>query len=286
MLERARRITPERIGRFVVGLGAATTSSLLVCWIPMSLLGRAIVFAGSGVFGAVLAAWAANASTPARAVGKSMLAGGIQANVAGSALAILAMVVDTALGIAPDGVRLSSAAALGVATLIVGTLVGAFVGLAFGFVPAFVAASRIGRTHATADRIMIAASAWLVGIGIAHRYLVVSATSASVAPLERTLLDATWAVPIAVALVTSVFALARTSLRRAFVRRVRAGRDARYRVVEIEAASLADDALPAVGGVAREACRAAIVRVREPAFAGYREAAEPDLEPRAVALLP
>lgn len=292
MLDRANVLGPAGIGRLIVGFGAATTSSLLVCWMPVSLLGRFIIFAGSGIIGGLLAGWAANATTPARALGKSIASGAVQANVAGGALAVIATAVDTALGIGPtEGKGLSFAFAIALATLIVGTLVGAAVGLAYGFVPAFVAASRVGRTHASTDRLLVAAATWLSGVGLAHRFLVEGSTiglrGETIAPIDHALLTATWAAPIAIALVLVGVAFFRAWTRHAFVRRVREGREPRYRVVEVEAAAVGEESLPLVAGVTREQCRFAVVPADDEAIeVGYREAAAPPPSLRAIALLP
>ena len=289
MFERAFGLRPAGIGRLIVGFGAATTSSLLVCWMPVSLLGRLVIFAGSGIIGGLLAGWAASATTPSRAVGKSVLSGAVQANAAGGALTVIATSLDAALGIAPSGAPGPSFAfAVAVATAIVGTLVGAAVGLAYGFVPAFVAASRSGRTHASTDRLFVAAAAWLAGIGLAHRFVVEGSSNATIAPLDDALLAATWAAPMVTALVLLGIAFARAWMRHAFVRRVREGRERRWRVVDVEAAAIGDETIPLVAGVTREQCRFAVVPVDddEPIEVGYREAAAPPPEPRAVALLP
>lgn len=282
-------LTPERIGRLIVGFGAATTSSLLVCWMPVSLLGRFIIFVGSGIIGGLLAGWAANATTPARALGKSVLSGAVQANVAGGALAVIATAVDTAFGLGPtDGKGLSFAFAVAVATAIVGTLVGAAIGVVYGFVPAFVAATRHGRTHASTDRLLVAAAAWLFAVGVAHGLLVDGSPSATVEPLDGALLTTTWAAPIAIAIALASVASFRAWSRHAFVQRVREGREPRYRVVEVEAAAIGDETIPLVAGITREQCRFAVVPAEgdDAIEVGYREAAAPSPEPRAIALLP
>lgn len=289
MFERAFGLTPAGIGRLIVGFGAATTSSLLVCWLPLSLLGRGIVFVGSGIIGGLLAGWAANAKTSARALGRSVVSGAVQANATGGALAVMATAIDAALGIGPsDGRGLSFAFGIAIATAIVGTLVGAAIGVVYGFVPAFVSASMEGRTHASTDRLIVAASAWLASVGFAHWVLVAGSSTTGIAPLDGALVGATWAAPIATAVVLLGVAFARSWIRGSFVRRVREGRERRYRVVDIEAAEVTDDVLPLVAGVSREQCRFAVVPADddEPIEVGYREAATPPPEPRAIALLP
>lgn len=279
MLQRSTSITPERFGTISVGLAAAITSSLLSGWAPLSILGRAVVFFGSLAFGLFLARWTIRSSRPAAAFGKSLLAGALQANVAASALVVLAMAVDTIFGTAPSENRFHDVFAFMFLMLMIGSVVGLAIGVVYGFVPAYVVASRDERSHATLDRVLVANGAWLTLLGVAHLVLIECTYGRSSTKYDGSLAAASWAVPLILGAACVVAAFVRAKRRAAFVARVRAGSEPLYRIVPLEVIAT-DDLLPVDNSLPRTACRSALVRVAIDADAehGYRTNALPVLE--------
>lgn len=245
--------SPEWISSLTLGLVAGVTSTVLTAWAPLSDLGRGIVFVGSALSGTALAYWASRASGAAMAVFKSAVSGAIQANMSATALFILAVKIDEALRLSPKHAPPGDLGPFALIILIVGSIVGLGVGVAYSVVPALVAHWRKKPSIANHDRAMFA-----------------SAGFAAVAAVVHALIVSAWEVwlPVAIlAFALAVTAMIRTSLRTAFLARVRAGREPHYRIEHDETGNVLYRVAP------------------EAPESTYREAATPQPEPEALARL-
>lgn len=210
------RFSPEWIVAVAVGFAAGITSTILTGWAPLSDVGRAIIFLGSSLSGASLAYWSSRASSMGAAFGKSTVSGAVQANVSATALLYAAFKVDAALQTSPRPSPPSDPGALALIMLVAGSVVGLLIGVAYSFIPTFVAYLRKRPSIATTDRAMFATALWLAAVAVVHSSIVRD-----------------WAAWAPLALLSSalaVTALVRTAIRRAFLARVRAGREPRYRI--------------------------------------------------------
>jgi hypothetical protein len=242
-----------RISSVAVGFAAGITSTILTGWIPLSDVGRGIVFVGSSISGAALAYWSSRATSGRLAFGRSAFSGAAQANIAGTFLVGLAQHVDHSLHISPTS---SPPSVFGLAfiMLCVGSILGLFVGMAYGFVPAVVARERSEPSLASADRAMVATAGFLTLAAAAH---------------SRVVRDwPAWAPLLVLASILATTALVRTAMRKAFLARVRAGREPRYRIEPAEGRSV-------LYRIAEEDDRESL----------YRENAAPPEEPRAVGIV-
>lgn len=247
-------LSPEWISALAIGLAAGVTSTVLTSWAPVSTVGRAIIFIGSSLSGALFTYWAARASGPAIAVGKSGLAGAAQANLSATALLYLAWKADAVLGLTTKHAPPSDFGAFALIILIAGSVVGFGIGLLYSVVPALVAHWR--RTPR---------------LGNTERAMHVSALFVAIAAVVHATIVPDWAVwaPLAVLSLTfAITAFVRTTLRNAFLARVRAGKEPRYRIEPDEGRSV----------LYRLAEEDNLERL-------YRENATPPEEPKAVAVL-
>ena len=256
MTLRTSSLPPESVAAISIGFVAGITSTVLTGWAQVSELGRAIIFVGSCLSGALFTYWSARSSSVAAAVGKSALSGALQANISATALVCIAFKVDQLLGISPMHTYPGDLPSLAVIMAIAGSIVGFGIGLLYAFVPAFVAHWR--RSSATSlantDRAMFASAAFAVVAAVVHASIVKD-----------------WAVwlPL-VLLATSLATIAsiRSATRAAFLARVRAGLEPRYRIEPTEGRSV-------LYRIAEEDDREVM----------YREAAPARPEPEAIATL-
>ena len=251
---RLSRLSPEWISALALGLTAGVTSAVLTGWAPLSIIGRAIVFVGSSLSGAALAYWAARADSSGAAIGKSGLSGAAQANISATALLFLAWKVDDALGLATKPSPPSDFGAFALIILIVGSVIGFFIGILFAVLPALVAHWRKTPRLADTDRAMVASSLFVAVAALANANIAKD--------------WATWAPLTLLSFVLGTAAFVRSRRRNAFLTRVRAGEEPRYRIEPTEGRSV-------LYRVADEDDREAL----------YRENARPPEEPKAIAVL-
>jgi hypothetical protein len=247
---------PEYVASVAIGLSAGMTSTVLTGWAQVSDLGRAIIFVGSSLSGALFTYWASRSSSMPAAFGKSTVAGALQANISASALVCLAFVIDDLLHISP-GAYPGDLGSLAIIMLVAGSIVGAIVGMLYAIVPMLVARWRRTPSMANADRASFASAAFLVVATLVHASIV--QTWAAWAPLALG------------ALLLVIGATVRTKRRAAFLARVRAGLEPRYRIESAEE----DERRSVLYRLAEEDDREVL----------YREAAPRPAEPKAVGVL-
>lgn len=253
---RTSSFPPESIASIAVGFAAGVTSTVLTGWAQVSDVGRAIIFVGSCLSGALFTYWSARSSSAAAAVGKSALSGALQANISATALVCIAFKVDHLLGISPMPTYPNDLGSLAIIMAIAGSIVGFGIGLAYAIVPALVAhwRSSAPESLANADRAMFASAAFAVIAAIVHASIVND--------------WAVWLPLVLLATILATVASIRSTTRAAFLARVRAGQEPRYRIEPTEGRSV-------LYRVAEEDDREVM----------YREAAPARPEPEAIAIL-
>jgi hypothetical protein len=197
---------------------------------------------------------AARSSSAGRAFAKSAGFGALQANISASALLYLAYRADVAAHATPALSVPGDFGSFALIILIVGSIVGAGVGMLYSVVPSLVAHWRRRPTLGTTDRAMFASSLFMFVAAFVHASIANDA--------------AVWLPLLVLAVPLATIALVRTILRARFLSRVRAGREPRYRIEEMEAGSTL--------------LRIAADDERE---AMYRENAAPPAEPTVVGAL-
>jgi hypothetical protein len=226
MTLRPSSLPPESIAAIAVGLTAGFSSTILTGWAQVSDLGRAIIFVGSCLSGALFTYWSSRSSGMATAVGKSALAGALQANIAATGLVCIAFKVDQLFGISPMHPYPGDMNILSLALImaIAGSIVGFGVGLLYGVVPALVAHWRKSPSLANTDRAMFASAVFVAIAAAVHASIVKD-----------------WAAWLPLVLMAAILATAagiRTATRAAFLARVRAGEEPRYRIEPTEGRSV------------------------------------------------
>lgn len=281
-------MTATRTATAIVAFGAAATTALLTAWIPAGPLERTFLVGAGVAMSTHLARWVCGAPSPARAFNRTMGAGIMHAIFCGGLLA------PVFIAIANHSERHESIFGLilgfAVGSMVLGVPLGGVVGLAYTLVPATAARVRERPSHGDVDRVLAIGGAWLLFVAAAHA-LVLSITLGlpfgEVGPLTRALLGLLWIAPLIAGLLLLVVCGARWAMRSRFLAAARTGEDATFRIATRAGRETPDGVLPLVHGVDPEACGSVLVRVAEPPReVMYREAAEPEIEERVVALLP
>ena len=282
-------MTATRAATAIVAFGAATTTALLTAWIPAGPIERTLLLGAGVAMSANLARWVCGAPSPARAFNRTMGAGIIHSLFCGGLLAPVFLAVADHSQVGRHEGMLGLVFGFAVGAMVLGVPLGGVIGLTYTVVPATAAHVRERPSHGDVDRVLAIGGAWLLFVAAAHA-VVLSITLGlplgETNALTRALLGSLWIAPLCAGLLLLAASLLRWARRSRFLAAARTGEDATFRVAA-RVGPMPDDVLPLVHGVDPDACCSVLVRVAEPPReVMYREAAEPEMEERIVALLP